>query len=120
MRAIKLLTVLFLLSASLASFAKRARFENRWRGKYKSLEHTSPFEIFTNEDNPSLSICFYENLGTIELKIEDINGEIAYYQTYDAFEHSSILCPLNDLKEGIYTLSLKIGMNEISSDLFIY
>lgn len=54
MRAIKLLTVLFLLSASLAGFAKRAHFENRWRGKYKSLEHTSPFEIFTNEDNPSL------------------------------------------------------------------
>ncbi len=77
-------------------------------------------EIFFIEENKTIYVCFYADLGCLYITLYNSTGDIVYSQIVEAVAYTSNELSFENLPKENYTISISDGLNEIKGNFFIY
>ena len=98
-----LLTVLFIFSICIPSFAGHVPLHGHLKKKQRSVNLDVPIKV--------LSLEFLEYIGEVRVSVVDANGNIVYEEIVDTQDVSSSIISLDECTSGSYGLYISDSEN---------
>lgn len=116
------LRILFITVAcwmiSLPCFAKRhIKLKRTWSSIERSLNPNPSVEAWIEDNGKELSLCFYRDLGQVNVMVMSLSGEVVYSKSV---EMQSVVILLNSVSEGKYRLVITGIRSEVYGEFDIY
>jgi len=102
-----LLTVLFIFSICIPSFAGHVHLKK----KQRSVNLDVPIKADIDETSKVLSLEFLEYIGEVRVSVVDANGNIVYEEIVDTQDVSSSIISLDECTSGSYGLYISDSEN---------
>ena len=102
-----LLTVLFIFSICIPSFAGHVPLHGHLKKKQRSV----PIKADIDETSKVLSLEFLEYIGEVRVSVVDANGNIVYEEIVDTQDVSSSIISLDECTSGSYGLYISDSEN---------
>ncbi len=106
-----LLTVLFIFSICIPSFAGHVPLHGHLKKKQRSVNLDVPIKADIDETSKVLSLEFLEYIGEVRVSVVDANGNIVYEEIVDTQDVSSSIISLDECTSGSYGLYISDSEN---------
>ena len=106
-----LLTVLFIFSICIPSFAGHVPLHGHLKKKERSVNLDVPIKADIDETSKVLSLEFLEYIGEVRVSVVDANGNIVYEEIVDTQDVSSSIISLDECTSGSYGLYISDSEN---------
>lgn len=104
--------LLLIATFSFPCFAKkRIYLKGKWDTAPKSIIPEQPIQAWIEDNNKDLLLEFFANLGTVEVIVTNLAGEVVYKQSVEA-QPSVVISLDEEVKKGS-TVIIKEGENLI-------
>lgn len=117
MNAIKKLgSLILVLAISLPCFAKKkVELIGRWDLKTKSITFQLPVQTWVQDNNKDLLLEFTADLGTVQVTVTNLAGEVVYNQSI-VTKPSVVISLDKEIREGA-TVSITDGKNLVYGEI---
>lgn len=106
-----LLTVLFIFSICIPSFAGHVPLHGHLKKKQRFVNLDVPIKADIDETSKVLSLEFLEYIGEVRVSVVDANGNIVYEEIVDTQDVSSSIISLDECTSGSYGLYISDSEN---------
>lgn len=105
---------------SVPCFAKRhIKLKRTWSSTERSLNPNPSVEAWIEDNGKELSLCFYRDLGQVNVMVTSLSGEVVYSECVESAEILSVILP-DRVSEGEYILSIMNSRYEVCGKFSTY